>query len=88
VDYNEFYNAHPCVGDGDIAGVEAEDLLMQVFVNPTQSRRKNRDWPKLRKYFAWKPWEVIRDSFQVIRQYAVQETCMSLCRPSQSHSLL
>jgi hypothetical protein len=71
IDYDEFYSVHPYVGDGDIAGAEAEDLLLQVFVNPTRSRRKNRDWPNLRKYFAWKPWEVIRDTFQVTTQYAV-----------------
>jgi hypothetical protein len=49
MDYDEFYSVHPYVGDGDIAGAEAEVLLLQVYVNPTRSRRKNRDWPNLRK---------------------------------------
>jgi hypothetical protein len=35
MDYDEFYSVHPYVGDGDIASVEAEDLLMQVFASPT-----------------------------------------------------
>ena len=59
-------------------------MLLQVFVNPTRSCRKNRDWPKLRKYFAWKPWEVIRDTFQVTTQYAVRESRLPLRRHFRS----
>jgi hypothetical protein len=78
-----FYSLHPYFGDGNIASAESEDLLMQVYYNPTRSRRKNR-WPNVLKYFAWKPWEVIRETFQVTKQYAVQETRLPVCRHFQT----
>jgi hypothetical protein len=78
MDYSEFYDTHPYVEDGDLAVLEAEKALTRIRVNPTRSRKNNRDWLNLRKYFAWKFWEVVRDTFQVTTQYTTEETRMPL----------
>jgi hypothetical protein len=84
MDYDEFYDVNLYVGDGDVAALEAAKALTHVFVNPTQSCRKNRKWPSVQKDFARKQWEVIRNKCQVTTQYAAQETSLPLCRHFRS----
>ena len=39
-------------------------------VNANEVKRKPHDYAALRPFFAWKPWEVVRNTFKATTQYA------------------